>query len=111
MASRSASTVVVAVRSPTLLVTSANLAQAASLDLAEGRQLEGSMIGLLWGNNALFGAFSPLLLGIIIAQFSPPGLDDYRLIFPYATVLALLATVAALFLPQIGNPRQASAQG
>ena len=89
----------------------ANLAQAASLDVAEGRHIEGSMIGLLWGNNAFFGAFSPLLLGIIIAQFSPPGLDDYRLIFPYATVLALLATVAALFLPQIGNPRQASAQG
>ena len=87
----------------------ANLAQAASLDVAEGRHIEGSMIGLMWGNNAFFGAFSPLLLGIIIAQFSPPGTDDYRLIFPYATVMALLATVAALFLPHIGNPRQRSA--
>ena len=87
----------------------ANLAQAASLDVAEGRRLEGSMIGLLWGNNAFFGALSPLFLGFIIAQFSPPGMDDYRLIFPYATVLALLATVAALFLPPIGDPRRASA--
>lgn len=87
----------------------ANLAQAASLDVAEGRHIEGSMIGLLWGNNAFFGAFSPLLLGIIIAWFSPPGIDDYRLIFPYATVVSLLATVAALFLPPIGNPRRASA--
>ncbi|MXW30852.1 MAG: hypothetical protein F4Z88_09060 [Chloroflexi bacterium] len=87
----------------------ANLAQAASLDVAEGRHIEGSMIGLLWGNNAFFGAFSPLLLGIIIAWFSPPGIDDYRLIFPYAAVVSLLATVAALFLPPIGNPRRASA--
>ena len=86
----------------------ANLAQAASLDVAEGRRIEGSMIGLLWGNNAFFGALSPLLLGIIIAQFSPPGMDDYRLIFPYATVIALLATVAAFFLPPIGSPRRVS---
>ncbi len=85
----------------------ANLAQAASLDIAEGRQLEGSMIGLLWGNNALFGAFSPLLLGVIIAVFSPAGTEDYRLIFPYATALAGLATLAALFLPPIGRPRTA----
>ncbi len=87
----------------------ANLAQAASLDVAEGRHIEGSMIGLLWGNNAFFGALSPLFLGLIIAGFSPPGLDDYRLIFPYATVLALLATIAAFFLPPIGNPRSAPA--
>ncbi len=85
----------------------ANLAQAASLDIADGRRLEGSMIGLLWGNNALFGAVSPLLLGFIIAFYSPAGTEDYRLIFPYATALALLSTVAALFLPAIGKPRNA----
>lgn len=82
----------------------ANMAQAASLDIAEGRRIEGSMIGLLWGNNALFGAFSPLLLGFVIAFFSPPGTEDFRLIFPYATVIAALATMAALFLPPIGKP-------
>ena len=82
----------------------ANMAQAASLDIAEGKRIEGSMIGLLWGNNALFGAFSPLLLGFVIAFFSPPGTEDFRLIFPYATVIAALATIAALFLPPIGRP-------
>lgn len=88
----------------------ANLAQAASLDIAEGRRIEGSMIGLLWGNNALFGAFSPLLLGAIIAWASPPGAaDNYRLIFPYATVIALMAAFAALFLPPIGGTRSARA--
>lgn len=89
----------------------ANLAQAASLDIAEGRRIEGSMIGLLWGNNALFGAFSPLLLGAIIAWASPPGAaENYRLIFPYATVIALMAAFAALFLPPIGGTRSASAR-
>ena len=82
----------------------ANMAQAASLDIADGRRIEGSMIGLLWGNNALFGALSPLLLGFVIAFFSPVGAEDYRLIFPYATVLAVLATFAGLFLPPIGKP-------
>ena len=87
----------------------ANLAQAASLDVAEGRRIEGSMIGLLWGSNALFGALSPLFLGLIIAWFSPPDMDDYRLIFPYASVLALCATIAAFFLPPIGRPQRVSA--
>lgn len=82
----------------------ANMAQAASLDIAEGKRLEGSMIGLLWGNNALFGSLSPLLLGFVIATFSPAGTEDYRLIFPYAAVFAIAATVASVFLPPIGRP-------
>ena len=82
----------------------ANMAQAASLDIAEGKRLEGSMIGLLWGNNALFGSLSPILLGFVIATFSPVGTEDYRLIFPYAAVFAIAATVASVFLPPIGKP-------
>ncbi len=82
----------------------ANMAQAASLDIAEGKRLEGSMIGLLWGNNALFGSLSPILLGFVIATFSPAGTEDYRLIFPYAAVFAIAATVASVFLPPIGKP-------
>jgi len=82
----------------------ANMAQAASLDIAEGKRLEGSMIGLLWGNNALFGSLSPILLGFVIATFSPAGTEDYRLIFPYAAVFAIAATLASVFLPPIGKP-------
>jgi len=82
----------------------ANMAQAASLDIAEGKRLEGSMIGLLWGNNALFGSLSPILLGFVIATFSPTGTEDYSLIFPYAAVFAIAATVASVFLPPIGKP-------
>tara|TARA_Y100000590_G_C15617162_1_gene976209 strand:+ start:42 stop:1397 length:1356 start_codon:yes stop_codon:yes gene_type:complete len=81
-----------------------NMAQAASLDIAEGKRLEGSMIGLLWGNNALFGSLSPILLGFVIATFSPAGTEEYRLIFPYAAVFAIAATLASVFLPPIGKP-------
>ena len=77
-----------------------NLTQAASLDVAEGRRLEGSMIGLLWGNNALFGSFSPLLLGVIIVTV---GSDDFGTIFPYAVVLHVLTLITAFFLPNIGG--------
>lgn len=81
-----------------------NLTQASALDIAEGRGLEGSMIGLLWGNNALFGAVSPLLLGFLVTFFAVDGLDNFGVIFPYAAALNSIALVAAFFLPS-GGPR------
>jgi MFS family permease len=87
-----------------------NLTQAASLDIAEGKRLEGSMIGLLWGNNATFGALSPLLIGGLIAVFST-GDNEFALIFPYVAVLTLGATIAALFLPgDLGKPKPQETQ-
>jgi len=80
----------------------ANITQAASLDIAEGKRLEGSMIGLLWGNNATWGALSPALLGGIIAIFGS-GDNEFTLLFPYAVVLTLAATVAAFFMPNTGK--------
>ena len=80
----------------------ANIAQAASLDIAEGKRLEGSMIGLLWGNNATWGALSPAILGGIIAIWGS-GDNTFILVFPYAVVLTVAATVAALFLPNTGK--------
>ena len=88
----------------------ANLTQAASLDIAEGRRLEGSMIGLLWGNNATFGALSPLLVGAIIAAFASDAVDanKFALVFPYVAILTFAATIAALFLPgHLGKPKLA----
>ncbi len=80
----------------------ANITQAASLDIAEGKRLEGSMIGLLWGNNATWGALSPALLGGIIALWGT-GDNSFALMFPYAVVLTLVATVAAFFMPNTGK--------
>ena len=80
----------------------ANITQAASLDIAEGKRLEGSMIGLLWGNNATWGALSPALLGGMIALFAT-GDNRFTMLFPYAVVLTLAATVAAFFMPNTGK--------
>ena len=82
----------------------ANLTQAGALDLAAGRRLEGSMVGLLWGNNALFGSLSPVIAGIIVDQLS--GGNAFAVIFPYALVMNLLALVVAFWLPSLGGPKQ-----
>jgi MFS family permease len=86
-----------------------NLAQAASLDIAEGRRLEGSMIGLLWGNNAFFGAFSPLLLGGLIIWLGGDH-NEFEIMFPYAAVMTVVALFAAFFLPaDLGRPKATQA--
>jgi MFS family permease len=80
-----------------------NLTQAASLDLAEGKRLEGSMIGLLWGNNATWGAISPVLLGTLVASFASTA-NEYQMIFAYGFVLTIAATVAGFFMVNTGRP-------
>lgn len=76
------------------------LTQAGAMDLAEGRKLEGSMIGLLWGNNALFGAFSPLVLGALA------GVYGFQIVFIYTAVLYVVGTLAAFALPAGMGKRQ-----
>jgi len=80
-----------------------NLTQAAALDIAEGKRLEGSMIGLLWGNNATWGALSPLLLGGLITWFAT-GDNEYQMLFSYGLILTVAATLAGFFLPNTGRP-------
>lgn len=80
-----------------------NLTQAAALDIAEGKRLEGSMIGLLWGNNATWGAVSPIVLGALIASFAT-GDNEFQMLFSYGLVLTLVATLAGFFLPNTGRP-------
>jgi MFS family permease len=84
-----------------------NLTQAASLDIAEGKRLEGSMIGLLWGNNATWGALSPIILGGLITVFASAA-NEFQMMFAYVAVLTIAATVAGFFLPNTGKPEHAS---
>ncbi|MBI4188218.1 MAG: MFS transporter [Chloroflexi bacterium] len=74
------------------------LVQAASLDFAEGKKLEGSMIGLLWGSNAAFNGISPVLVGFLITSLG------YGILFWYVaamnTVAALTSIVLLLARPQ-----------
>ena len=42
-----------------------SLTQAAAIDVAEGKGLEGSFIGLMWGSNAFFGAMASIAAGVL----------------------------------------------
>lgn len=42
-----------------------SMTQAAAIDVAEGKGLEGSFIGLMWGSNAFFGAMASIAAGAL----------------------------------------------
>lgn len=46
-----------------------NLTQAAAADIAVGRRLESSFLGLMWGNNTLFGAVAAVLIFFAVRWF------------------------------------------
>ncbi|MBI2361427.1 MAG: MFS transporter [Deltaproteobacteria bacterium] len=69
------------------------LIDAGALDIGEGRRLEGSLIGLLWGNNALFLGFAPLIVGLLMSSFG------YSTLFWYMAVMNGLGSLVALMLP------------
>lgn len=81
-----------------VLFATNGLVQAAALDLAENEGLEGSMIGLLWGSNALFVGAAPLLLGALIATFG------FGLLFWWVAVLNGAATLVAMWMPALPRP-------
>lgn len=74
-----------------------SLVQAGALDLAEGRRLEGTMIGLLWGSNAVFTGGSPLLLGFLIQAMG------FGILFWYVAAMSVVAMTAAIALPALGS--------
>ena len=76
-----------------------SLTQAGSMDMAEGLNLEGSMIGLLWGVNAFFGALSPIVLGFLTNTY---GLSIF---FMYAACFYAFGTLVALLLPGVLTAR------
>jgi MFS family permease len=78
-----------------------SLVQAGAMDLAEGLKLEGSLIGVLWGNNALFGAVSPIIVATLAGVYS------FKVIFHYAAVMYLIGLGVALALPRLGAKQPA----
>lgn len=78
-----------------------SLIQAASLDAADGKQLEGSMIGILWGFNAIFTGISPLLIGFLVEGIG------YGTIFWFVALVNLLGMIAATRMPHpaTGTPQ------
>ena len=68
------------------------LVQAGSLDITEGKRLEGTMIGLLWGSNAAFNGVSPLLVGFLITSLG------YGVLFWYIAAVEVIAGLLAIRL-------------
>lgn len=68
------------------------LVQAGALDIAEGKKLEGTMIGLLWGNNAVFSGMAPVLVGLLITSMG------YGILFWYIAAMSAVAGIFAIFL-------------
>jgi MFS family permease len=54
-----------------------SLIQAWALDLAEGRNLEGTMMGTMYGVNMIFQGLAPLIVGVVVAAFGFSSLFIY----------------------------------
>lgn len=67
-----------------------SLAQAAAMDVVEGMKLEGTFIGMLWGNNALFSAVSPIIAGALVGVFG------FESAFYYSSILYLIGGLLAV---------------
>ena len=78
-----------------------SLTQAAAIDVAEGKGLEGSFIGLMWGSNAFFGAMASIAAGVL-ANYT-----GWASAFYLAAGLYFLGFFASLLMPG-GRARRAA---
>ncbi|MCH8297562.1 MAG: MFS transporter [Chloroflexi bacterium] len=70
-----------------------SLTQAAAIDVAAGKGLEGTFIGLMWGSNAFFGAMASILAGVLVEYVG------WHAAFFFASGLFFLGFLSALALP------------
>ena len=70
-----------------------SLTQAAAIDVAAGKGLEGTFIGLMWGSNAFFGAMASVLAGVLVEYVG------WHAAFYFASGLFFLGFLASLALP------------
>jgi MFS family permease len=76
-----------------------SLTQAAAMDLVEGKGLEGTFIGLMWGFNAFFGFATALCAGALADAAGPEA------VFFLASFLFFVGLVASLMMPRLGSPQ------
>ena len=70
-----------------------SLTQAAAIDVAKGKGLEGTFIGLMWGSNAFFGAISSVAAGALVEYFG------WHSAFFFASGLFFVGLAASLLMP------------
>ena len=70
-----------------------SLTQAAAIDVASGKGLEGTFIGLMWGSNAFFGAMSSIMAGVLVEYVG------WHSAFYFAAGLFFLGFLCALGMP------------
>ena len=76
-----------------------SLTQAAAIELTHGQRLEGTAIGVMWGNNALFGAISPIVAGGLAQVWG------FSAAFYYAAALFFLGFLISLTMPAVKPSR------
>ena len=70
-----------------------SLTQAAAIDVAAAKGLEGTFIGLMWGSNAFFGAMASVIAGVIVEYIG------WHAAFYFASGLFFLGFLSSLALP------------
>ena len=70
-----------------------SLTQAAAVDVASGKGLEGTFIGLMWGSNAFFGAIASIAAGAVVEYVG------WNAVFYFASGLFFLGFLSSLALP------------
>ena len=70
-----------------------SLTQAAAVDVAAGKGLEGTFIGLMWGSNAFFGAMASIIAGVVVEYIG------WEAAFYFASGLFFLGFLSSLALP------------
>ncbi len=80
-----------------------NLTQAAAADIAAGRRLESSFLGLMWGNNTFFGAAAALVIFGSVEWFNDNN-NGWQYGFYITAGFYFIGLLASLLIP--GKPKE-----
>ena len=72
-----------------------SLTQAAAIDVAEGRGLDATFMGLMWGSNAAFSSAAFVVVGLLIKLTN----DGWAIAFYSAAALFFVGFLATLAMP------------
>ena len=95
-----------------------SLTQAAAIDVAEGKGLEATFIGLMWGSNSAFGVVAVLAVGILVGSVQDTAFGftlpfdtgfGWRAGFYFASSMFFVGWLTSLLIPATGSREQRQA--